>query len=198
VLNPDGSGTFNGESIRWAFNQNSLSLTGTDGVTYMFNASLTPTSLTIAGANLPQPITFQRAGVGMRPGGPPSAMTPGAGGGVAASPQDQQIAQLLLRSAWCSFSYSSTSGASSKERIVFQPDGSGIRQSGGETYSSGYGGTYAGQSSGARPFQWRVQGGNLMASTDGMQWEPVPLQITTNSSGYPIITSGRKEYMMCN
>jgi len=68
TLNPDGSGVFNTEPIRWTYAQNHLSLTGSDGETIMFIASLTPTSLTLSGATLPQPITFQRAGASPSPG----------------------------------------------------------------------------------------------------------------------------------
>jgi hypothetical protein len=117
------------------------------------------------------------------------------GGG---SPQDRQISQLLLRTAWCYFSYSQTSGTTRTERVVFRPDGSGAQSTGGETYSSGANGTVAGQSQGGQPFQWRVQGGNLLVSADGMQWDTQPLRITQNSSGSPIVTAGGKEYAVCN
>lgn len=128
--------------------------------------------------------------------GPGQAMAPGGG-----SPQDQQITQLLLRSAWCSFSYSSAGGASgrsSTERVVFQADGSGVQQTGGESYYSGSAGSVAGQASGGQPFRWQVRGGVLQLSADGVTWQPQPLQITTNSSGYPIINAGGTEYSMCN
>lgn len=117
------------------------------------------------------------------------------GGG---SPQDQQISQLLLRSAWCYMSYSQTSGTSRTERVVFRADGSGAQSSGAETYNSGPNGTVAGQSQGGQPFRWRVQGGNLHVTIDGAQWDTQPLRITQNSSGYPIVTAGGKEYAMCN
>lgn len=130
---------------------------------------------------------------------PPAQAAPGGrgmpGGG---SPQDQQITQLLVRSAWCSFSYNQTSGTSRTERVTFRPDGSGSIGSGAETYSSGTFGTVAGQSSDAGAFRWQVRGGVLNTTTDGATWQQFPLQITTNSSGYPIISSGGKEYSMCN
>jgi hypothetical protein len=37
----------------------------------------------------------------------------------------------------------------------------------------------------------------LHLSKDGVNWEPQALQVTQNSSGYPIIKSGGKEYMTC-
>lgn len=114
------------------------------------------------------------------------------------SPQDQQITQLLLGGAWCYFSYSQSSGTSRTERVVFRADGSGAQSTGGETYNSGPNGTVAGQSQGGQPFRWRVQGGNLLVSADGVQWDTQPLRITQNSSGYPIVTAGGKEYARCN
>ena len=142
------------------------------------------------------------AGGGMAMGGQGATGGQGAmgsGGAVAGgSPQDRQIAQLLERSAWCYMSYSQTSGTSRTERVVFRADGSGMQSSGGETYNSGPNGTVAGQSQGGQPFQWRVQGGNLMVTIDGAQWDTQPLRITQNSSGYPIVTARNKEYAMCN
>jgi hypothetical protein len=126
----------------------------------------------------------------------------GAQGAAAASPQDQQVTQLLLRSAWCSFSYSGVSGTSSgsshTERVVFRADGTGARQTGGESYNSGRSGSVAGQSQGGAPFRWQFRGGVLNTSADGVSWAQTRLQITTNSSGYPIITADGKEYTMCN
>src|SRR5437868_711369 len=62
VLKEDGTGTFNGQAMRWQFNQGHLIVVAPDGSTEMFQASLTPTSLTIKGASLPQPVIFQRLG----------------------------------------------------------------------------------------------------------------------------------------
>ena len=121
-----------------------------------------------------------------------------ANGQLGATAQDRQIVQLILRSAWCSFSYSQTSGTSHTERVVYRADGTGTQSTGGETYNSGPNGTVSGQSSGGTAFRWRVQNGVLLATADGVQWGQYPLQITQNSSGYPIITAAGKEYSMCN
>jgi hypothetical protein len=145
-----------------------------------------------------------RAGGGVNTG--PGVVPPKAGGqgatggqgGVAASPQDQQVAQLLQRSAWCSMSYSTVSGTSRTERVVFRADGTGGRGSGAESYSSGTGGTVAGQSSSGEQFRWQMRSGVLLTSSDGVNWAQTRLQITTNSNGYPIITADGKEYSMCN
>ncbi len=137
------------------------------------------------------------AGGGMgAPGGGP------AGGGVAATAQDRQIAQLLLSSVWCTMSYSgavgSSSGTTRTERVVFRSDGSGTQQTGTESsYSNPYGGV-ASQGQGGQQFRWQVRNGMLLFAGDSGQWEQIPLQITRNSNGYPIVTAGGKEYAMCN
>lgn len=123
----------------------------------------------------------------------------GAGGTAPAStPQDRQIAQLLVRSAWCYMSYSQTSGTTHTERVVYRADGTGNLTGGAETYNSGANGTVSGQSQSGTPFRWRLQNGVLLATQDGVQWGQYPLQINTNSNGYPIITAAGKEYSMCN
>ncbi len=139
-------------------------------------------------------------GAPVQPVAPPQGSMQGMGGGaaIAATPQDQQIAQLMLRSPWCSFSYSQTSGTTNTERIVYQPDGTGYVGTGAETYNSGRNGTVSGQHQGGTPFRWKLQNGVLLATTDGIQWGQFPLQTTTNSSGYPIIKADGKEYSMCN
>ena len=132
-------------------------------------------------------------------GRPPDARPPDASGAgsLAASTQDQQIAQLLLGSAWCSFRYSQVSGTSSTERVQFFADGTVAQGSNTDTYSSGRAGTVAGQHAGNRRGRWRVQAGALMLSEDGVNWSATPLQITQNSNGYPIVRADGKEYSQC-
>ena len=40
--------------------------------------------------------------------------------------------------------------------------------------------------------------GALLFAGESGQWEQIPLQISRNSNGYPIVTAGGKEYAMCN
>lgn len=120
------------------------------------------------------------------------------------SGQDRQLHDLLVSTAWCSFSYSGGStysggsaGTTRTTRVVFAPDGSVTESRNGETTSSGsYGQTY-GSNSGGQQGRWKVQGGQLLLSADGMQWAPQPLKIEPNSNGSPIVTSGGREYMVC-
>ena len=71
-----------------------------------------------------QTFSLQKQGAAQTPGplastGGPPAQSGAAGG----SPQDRQLAQFLMSSSWCSFSYSQTSGSTSTRRNTFQADG---------------------------------------------------------------------------
>lgn len=147
-------------------------------------------------------VLLQRGGSGAPAGGSRDQPVGGQSPAEAQSPMDQQIAQLLLSSAWCSLSFSgvagTASGSSRSERATFRADGNGQLNSGGESYYSNPYGFAAGHSSGGQMFRWQVRGGMLMLSFDGGPWSPTPLQITRNSNGYPIINAGGKEYSMCN
>jgi len=130
---------------------------------------------------------------------PSNPMAPGAGPGQAQAQagQDGQISAFLMGNAWCGFTYNKTTGASRSERVVFHPNGVIAQGSNAETYSSGAGGTVAGQSRGGNQGRWKVQNSMLLLSQDGVNWEPQQVQVTRNSNGSPILKSGGKEYMVC-
>lgn len=131
----------------------------------------------------------------------PSGKQPGKEPGK--SSQDQQLAQLLLSSAWCSFSYSQSSGRTSTSRNTFTPDGrlqvstssegGTVNQFGG---SVGPGGSLYSQDSGGGQLRWKVERGQLWLD-EGNGFEAMPMQVTRNSNGYPIIKAGGTEYMQC-
>ncbi len=145
-----------------------------------------------------------------RPGGraagknaaPPAPGSTARGGVSGASGPDRQLAQLLTSSAWCSFSYSgagagSSSGTTSTERVVFRADGSGTRTSGRESYYANPDGSAYGSNLGGGAFRWRVAGGALAVSDETGE-SRLPLAVSRNANGYPIITANGKEYSMCN
>ena len=111
--------------------------------------------------------------------------------------QDEQARQLLMSSAWCSFTYNKTSGASNTRRAVFRPDGILQIGSGAESYSSGYGGTVAGQSRNASAMQWRLENMRLYVNDSGRGFQDVGLSATRNSNGSVILKADGKEYAMC-
>ncbi|MBM4778723.1 MAG: copper resistance protein NlpE [Archangiaceae bacterium] len=113
---------------------------------------------------------------------------------------NDQLSQLLMSSAWCWLKYAS--GNTYQERIVFSANGTWSSNKESEIYGSNqYAGTSAHSvgASGAQG-QWAVKGGQLYLSDppETPQLVPVPLQITRNSNGYPIITADGTEYSQCN
>jgi hypothetical protein len=117
---------------------------------------------------------------------------------AATNPQDAQARQVLTSSAWCSFTYNKISGASSTRKVIFRPNGVMTIQGGAETYSSGSGGSYAGQSSNARSLQWKLENQRLYVNQgDGAGFQDVGLSATTNSSGALILSADGREYMAC-
>jgi hypothetical protein len=213
VLKADGTGSFGGEPIRWQLLPGDrLALTDASGQTDLNGVRVETDALVLVGAG---GATVQFRRVGGRPRPPASAKggaakpaphadrapgaAQGAGGGSAA---DRQLRDLLLSSAWCSFSYRATPGGggsgdhTSSSRVVFRPDGTGARGSSTETRSTGAGGQYAGARSGGEDFRWQVRGGRLLVDS-GAGLQDVNLTGTRNSSGYPILSAGGVEYMMC-
>ncbi len=146
---------------------------------------------------------LQRSGA--VPGAPGGVRAPGAGGpagAIAATTRDREIVQLLVQHEWCTMSYSgalgSSSGTTRYERVVFRGDGSGMRRTSSESsYSNPYGGV-ASQGQGGERFQWRVQNGVMLYAGEGGGWEQIPLRLSRNSNGYPIVTAGGKDYALCN
>ncbi len=123
---------------------------------------------------------------------------------------DAQMVQLFTQSAWCHFSYSGTSGGGTErnERVVMTLDGRIVSSSKSE---SSYSGTNTNQygdqtqawgaasaNAGGDQGCWKVMNGQLALSSDGVNWQPVPTQVTQNSNGYPIVNAGGKEYSSCN
>ncbi len=122
-------------------------------------------------------------------------MTGPTGGG---DTQDAQVRQILMNNAWCSFTHNKVSGTSTTRRVVFRPDGVMSINGGVETSSSGYGGTYAGQSSNANAVLWKLE--NLRVLVDdrsGYGYQDIGLTSTKNSNGSIILKTQGKEYAMC-
>lgn len=113
--------------------------------------------------------------------------------------QDVQAKQLLINSAWCSFTYNKVSGTSTTRKVIFKANGVMTVNGGAETYSSGYGGSYAGQSNTARAMHWKLKNLRLFIDQgDGTGFQDIGLSATKNSNGYVILHAGGLEYSMCN
>ena len=114
------------------------------------------------------------------------------------SPQDAQSRQVLMSSAWCSFTYNKTSGTSTTRRAVFRADGILSIGGGAESYSSGRSGSYAGQSASNTNMRWLLQSQRLYVDAgDGSGMQDVGLTATQNSNGSIILRADGREYAMC-
>jgi hypothetical protein len=218
VLKGDGTGSFAGEPIRWQVRDGQLAITDREGVTDTNGYRLQGDQLVMQGQGgltvgfrrsgaAPAPAPAQgRPGVagsapGAAPRSQPQPVTPGPGPGQG-SAVDQQVRQLLLANAWCSFGYKATQGGggygdrTTSGRVVFQADGTGYRGSRSEGYSTGSGGQFGSQAQGGQRFRWQVQNGRLLVDT-GNGLQDVNLGGERNSNGYVILKAGGVEYMMC-
>lgn len=185
-------------------------------VTYAtYSTSLTATiagdALTLDGGMLP--ITFVRVGgkggkAGKAPSAPVNTTPPLTIAPPAALPTmdlRDPLAVLLLSSAWCTFSYNQTTGASSSTRTQFAKDGTFFVGARSEGYSSGAGGTMASQHDARATGRWLVNKGRLWLALP--QENPalpqnaltqVAFTVKRNSNGAPIIVGGDgTEYAQC-
>ena len=183
-LRADGSATLAGDSTRWSVRGSQL-IVGPDAMNFV----LQPDRLLLnMGGTL---LVWKKLGA-TAPG--LTAPAPSGGG----DPRDGQARQLLLGSAWCSFTYNKVSGTSTTQRVVFRPDGQMFVNGGGETYNAGGNGSYAGQSSNSSAMRWRLQNLRLLIDAgDGSGWQDVNLDASRNSSGSVILRSQGREYAMC-
>jgi hypothetical protein len=202
-------------------NRNMVGTATSGGITGFAAASLNGDSLQFMIADLgpdgkpnfstAQAIVLTRAGAAstVPPAAAPSGQAPAQA--PPASGADQQLAQLLQSSPWCSFQYSQTSGRTSTSRYTFLPDGTvsfGTNTEGGTTNQFGGGtvnlgggatGSVYSQSQGGGRLRWMVQGGGLLLDDGGGKgFQPVAMKVTRNSMGYPIITADGTEYSQCN
>ena len=106
--------------------------------------------------------------------------------------------ELLLSSAWCSFTYNKTTGYSHTKRVYFNANGTYGTGSRGEGYSSGSGGSMASQRNAQGGGLWKVDRGELFMSEGAGQLEQVRTVLKRNNNGYPIIVADGVEYSQCH
>ena len=206
-LRANGTAAMAGEETRWSAKGGQLAV-GTDVMAYTLQGDRL--MLTMGSAQLPwkriggagkAPAPTQSASTEASsplPADRPAQATAAPPAAVGGNPQDAQGRQLLTGSAWCSMTYNQASGTSTTRKVVFRPDGVMLVSGGGETYSSGAGGTYAGQSSTSSAMRWRLE--NLQLYVDqgaGAGFQDVGLTATQNPNGSVILKSLGREYMMC-
>ncbi|MES2260408.1 MAG: hypothetical protein V4724_17945 [Pseudomonadota bacterium] len=214
-LRADGSASLAGEESTWTAKNGQLRL-GNETIPYRMNnghlvLTMGPVQMSWkrinAGGAAATPL--QRAAERAARAGGGNGASPGrssnaddaamAGGGAqSGSPQDTQSREVLMSTAWCSFTYSKVSGTSTTRRVVFRRDGTLTVAGGAETYSSGYGGTVSGQSSNASTMRWSFQNQRLYIDQGaGQGMQDVGLTATRNSNGSIILHADGREYSMC-
>jgi hypothetical protein len=105
--------------------------------------------------------------------------------------------ELMLSSAWCTFTYNKTTGYSNTKRVAFAPNGAWFSGARGEGGSSGANGSVYSQRDSRAGGAWKVQRGELYMSEGGAPLEPVQTLVKRNSNGYPIIVADGVEYSQC-
>ena len=209
-LRADGAATLAGDRMRWTVRGTEL-LVGNEVMVYQMQGdtlllkigTVVTTWKRLAGPAAATPAPALRpgevggvGGVGVQGTGlpPQAASAPSAGGDA----MDQQARALLTSTAWCSFTYSQTSGTSTTRRVVFRADGVMLVNDGRETYNSGPNGTVSGQSGSNGAMRWRLENQRLLVDpADGRGYQDVQLTATRNSSGSVILNSLGREYGMC-
>lgn len=196
-LRADGSASLAGDETRWTATENVLTV-GPDAMTYQ----LIDGHLILNMGNVR--LRWRKLG-GVSKGASPMQRQADRAKVVQpettaeqAAPQDVEASRMLMSSAWCSFTYNKNTGASTTRRVVFRPDGVITINGGAETYSSGYGGTYAGQSKSGQSMRWKLQ--NLRLYIDegnGAGFQDINLTADKNSNGWPILHAEGREYSMC-
>jgi hypothetical protein len=193
-LRADGSASLAGEETRWSVRGNQL-IVGPDAMPYVLQGNRL---LTTIGAIQ---LAWRRVGPGLGKLTPMERAAQGAAPQRTegqANPQDAQARQILTGSAWCSFTYNKVSGTSTTRKVIFRPDGVMTINGGAETYSSGYGGTYAGQSNNASAMLWKFENLHLLVDDrSGAGYQDIGLTSTTNSNGSIILKAQGREYSMC-
>ena len=182
VLNKDGTGTLGGDVFTWQVQGNALVLSagGKNNVLpYRLNSSVLTLQFGI------NPLSLRRV--------------EGKSASHPAKNASDPLAQLLLSSAWCTLKYNQTTGASSTFRFQFFNNGAYSNSGRSETYNSGRNGAVAGQYDNGGRGQWAVRNGQLYVSSPPEQpdMQPMPVTVSRNSSGYPVINTEGVEYSMC-
>jgi hypothetical protein len=193
-LRADGTATIGGEEMRWSARANQLTV-GTDTTPYVLQGGrliLSIGAIRLAWRKVGGPPAKSSNAPGTQKG------APGAAPPAAGNAQDAQYRQILMSSAWCSFTYNKISGTSTTRRVVLRPDGIMTVNGGAESYSSGAGGTYAGQSSNSGSMRWKYEGLRLyLDDGSGAGFQDVGLTASRNSNGSIILMAAGREYAMC-
>jgi hypothetical protein len=196
-LRADGTASLAGDNMQWAVRGNQLQI-GPDVMTYVIQGDRLVVNLGAVQLVWKRTDSTSK-GLSPMARAATKANTPEAPAGQTnASTQDAQARQVLTGTAWCSFTYNKVSGTTTTRRVVFRPDGVMTINGGAESYSSGYGGTYASQSSSAGTMLWKVENLRLLIDQrNGTGFLDIGLTTSKNSNGSLILHADGREYAMC-
>jgi hypothetical protein len=218
TLNANGAGVMEGDAIKWKADGATLTITDDQGEAEQLAYKVEGDALTINLGGMPIQLTrgggavkkvsqkqrndedaaalamaqqflAQQQQVQQQPKGKQGAQPQPAG--------NDQLSRLLLSSNWCWLRYSN--GNSYTQKVHFNANGTWQDFSESDIYSNNYGTVAQATGNRTNGGQWAVKGGQFyLSSPENPQLVPVPLTITRNSNGYPIITADGREYSMCN
>lgn len=220
----DGTATMEEDRVKWSADGKTLKVVDADGETDTASYKVEGDSLVMTLGGIPLTLTRAGAGVQVKKQGALARKAEKAqeadddaaeiaraqqlmagqqqqGAAVQVRPQAagaDPLSRLLLSSAWCSFSYSKVSGATSTSRVQFFANGTWTNGSNYEAVNSGPNGSVYNASGSNGGGQWSVRGGQLWMADPSEPLQPVPgFSVTQNSNGYPIINADGKEYSSC-
>jgi hypothetical protein len=183
TFNADGTLISNGQRYLYSVKEGVILLTGADvAVAVPYKLSKGKLTVTVNG----EPTVYTRKPV--QTGGNTGSGNSQAGG---------ISNDLLLSSAWCSFSYNAKTGYSSSSRVQLRPDGTYSTGGQNEGYSSGFGGTYASQNNSSGGGRWKIVKGQLYMSEGNGNLAPVQTSIKRNSNGNVFLVTNGVEYSQC-
>jgi hypothetical protein len=201
TLAANGAGEFDGERITWGVDGKTLVIKDEDGETERLPFEFKDGVLSVRseGATLtltknaaaPRGAESKQATVATKPA--PLAREP-----QQAPAGNDQLSRLLLSSNWCWVRYAS--GNSYTQKVHFSPNGtwqdfSESDISVNNQYAQVTAQATGNQQSGGR---WAVRNGQFFLSEGTGPLEPMPLSVSYNSNGYPLITADGREYYQCN
>lgn len=200
TLAANGTGSMDEGKVKWSTDGAVVTITDETGESDKATFQLEGDTMTLTIGGIP--VALRRAGSVKKQSAlaekAARANLGQAGAQQAATAGTDQLSQLLLSSAWCSFSYNKVSGASSKSRVQYFRNGTWSMGGQNETYNSGANGTVAGQYNSNNGGSWEVRNGQLWGSYGNDPLQLVqPFSVTRNSNGSPIINSLGKEYSRC-
>ncbi len=191
TLAANGTGSMDGERIVWKTEGSTLVLTDSDGGEDRAGYVIAGDVLTLMLNGIPLQLT--RAGKGEASKG---KLTKKLEAAAAPRAGTDQLSQLLLSSNWCYLRYAS--GNTYTQKVHFDANGTWSDASESDIYVSNGMGTAEATNARQGGGQWAVRNGQLLLSSpETPQLTPIPLTITRNSNGSPILNADGKEYSMC-